>query len=163
MFRQSRVLGVLTLALAATFSLLACGVASDARAADLAPAATEGRLGIPLVNEPIVGALVNDPAAVESTFYECRPQHYNPPCRKISRDTDSGIAPALEVLDAGDYLELKAASDASTYLFPVSIGGELDDPIAACGNSHGMSGCCRIVYTYEDATGTVHVIECGNR
>ena len=110
---------------------------------------TDSRLGIPLVNEPIVGA------TTESTFYECRPQHYNPPCRKISTPSDASTPT--------NYLQLKAANDAALYLMPVRIGGELDDPILACANTHGASGCCRIVHTYEDSTGTVVVIECGNR
>jgi hypothetical protein len=118
----------------------------EARFMNVADTEEAGRLNLPLVNEPVVGS-----GADEGNIYECKPNHYHPPCRLI------GTRPQL-ASDEDALAELLAAiraarSGAETPILSLDGTG----PIDACGNSHGMSACCRITARIGD---TVY-IECG--
>ncbi|HYE70668.1 MAG TPA: hypothetical protein VD932_04005 [Aquabacterium sp.] len=92
-----------------------------------------------------------DDTPTEGNIYECKPQHYYPPCRLIgTRDEDATDEDSLaEVLAA-----IRAArTRVETPILSLDGSG----PIEACGNSHGMSACCRVVATIGD---TIYV-ECG--
>ena len=102
----------------------------------------------PLYNEPVVNG----------NIYECRPQHYQPPCRKIGER-----AADLDLSDEAQAAEFIAAIRASRSKAPTPVIIDKGGAIPQCGPNHGQSACCRITHEYEDATGRVVIIECGQR
>lgn len=96
------------------------------------------------------------------TYYECKPEHYDPPCRKISKGFGASDAVVLSVeTEVTNYRELKAAVDTVALLTPISIPTSLSSPTEACANTHGGSGCCKVVLTMDEVTGTTYYIKCG--
>jgi hypothetical protein len=128
-------------------SLIACLLALPVFAAD---PITDG----PLFNEPLISpAKRPDGAKTQGNIYECKPKHYDPPCRLIGTRPD-------DPSDEQRMAELLAAIRASRSGAETPILGIGDTgPILRCGPHHGQSACCRIIYRDGD---TVY-IECGPR
>jgi hypothetical protein len=87
-----------------------------------------------------------------ANVYRCRHQADKPPdCECLT----CAVAPSVSEAKALDAVFVLKTS------LPTSLTP--GDPVVACVNSHGGSGCCRLVASGSDAGGAFDIIVCGNQ
>ena len=111
----------------------------------LALAAFSAPAAEPPVNRTVVGG----------TVYHCYrdPEYAYPVCVKVGTTLEK--APTWREL-----AQLQAARETALFVQPRSVPLKPTDPVAACGNSHGHSACCRVTAVLPNGD---YIIECGER
>lgn len=93
--------------------------------------------------------------------YKCYVDGYDPPvCIEVPIQGKGGFSFDIESIDPKGLAQAMAAALIYKDRLAKGQAVNIDDPLTeGCANSHGQSGCCRIIGT-DPITGTMY-IECG--